>query len=405
MALTEAAVESTVGPGRPKAAPQQAMWVELISSPDQWADHAEAWAALAAEAIEPNVFYEPWMLLPAIPRIGAGRNLRLALVFSPYPTDHHAPPTLCGVFPLEITSRYTGLRHGIPVSTLSLWRHKYCYSCTPLIRNERAAETLEAFFSWLDAGSHGCTLMQFKDITVDGPFHHLLTDFFHKTSKLTFVSDCHTRALFRRAADADTYLRTTLSGRRRKDLRRQSRQLASAGQVEYDVLKPDGNPTAWIKEFLDLEAESWKGKEGYALTASAEDREYFEAIATGAFDRGRLMMLALRLNGRRIACKCNFLAGPGSFAFSIAFDEAYARYSPGKLLEVENIRLAHERPGLEWMDSCAVPFHVMINLMWSDRRTIQTVVVSTGRWAGDLITSALPMLKWLKRTLRRRKIA
>ena len=98
------------------------------------------------------------------------------------------------------------------------------------------------------------------------------------------------------------------------------------------------------------------------------------------------MMLALRLNGRRIACKCNFLAGPGSFAFKIAFDEAYARYSPGKLLEVENIRLAHERPGLEWMDSCADPFN-------------------TGRWAGDLVTSAIPMLKWLSRTLRRRKIA
>jgi hypothetical protein len=114
------------------------------------------------------------------------------------------------------------------------------------------------------------------------------------------------------------------------------------------------------------------------------------------------MMLALSLNGRTIAYKCNFLAGRGSFAFKIAFDEEYARYSPGVLLEYENIRLLHERAGVEWMDSCASPDRMMINQLWPERRTIQTVAVATGKGAGEFFIALIPMLRWISRKVLRR---
>ena len=37
-----------------------------------------AWEELAAAALEPNVFYEHWMLLPALQAFGAGKDLRVA---------------------------------------------------------------------------------------------------------------------------------------------------------------------------------------------------------------------------------------------------------------------------------------------------------------------------------------
>lgn len=121
------------------------------------------------------------------------------------------------------------------------------------------------------------------------------------------------------------------------------------------------------------------------------------------------MMLASRVDGKPIAMKCNFLAGTGSFAFKIAFDESYYHFSPGILLEVENIRRFHAVPDIEWMDSCAVPSQVMINRLWPDRRIIQTVLYSTGKWPGDLAVSAMPMLRWLKRLFanrgRRKRLA
>ena len=117
-------------------------------------------------------------------------------------------------------------------------------------------------------------------------------------------------------------------------------------------------------------------------------------------------MLASRVDGKPVAMKCNFLAGRGSFAFKIAFDESYSHFSPGMLMEIENIRRFHAIPDIEWMDSCAVPSQAMINRLWPGRRIIQTVLVSTGNPPGNLAVSAIPMLRWLKRLFansRRRK--
>jgi hypothetical protein len=114
-------------------------------------------------------------------------------------------------------------------------------------------------------------------------------------------------------------------------------------------------------------------------------------------------MLGLFLEGRPIALKCNFLAPPGSFAFKIAFDENYARYSPGVHLEMANIEQVLAQPGLDWMDSCAIPDHFMINRLWTERRTVQTLLISTGRRFGDLAVSLIPLLRWLKRKLVRPK--
>jgi len=110
----------------------------------------------------------------------------------------------------------------------------------------------------------------------------------------------------------------------------------------------------------------------------------------------------MRLDGRPIAHKCNFLSGPGSFAFKIAFDEKYARHSPGVLLELENIRRLHTQSKIRWMDSCADPSHPMLNRLWPDRRTIQDVVVGAGRPLGDWVVATAPLLRLLNRKLLRR---
>src|SRR5262247_4838541 len=137
--------------------------------------YVPAWEDLAAAAIEPNVFYEPWMLMPAIRAFGAGRRLRFALILATDPARPLGPPLLAGLFPLERQSQYQGLGQKLPFKTLLLWKHKYCYLCTPLIRAGYGREVIAAFFEWLAAGGHGCSLMEFAFIAGDGPFYNLLT--------------------------------------------------------------------------------------------------------------------------------------------------------------------------------------------------------------------------------------
>jgi hypothetical protein len=60
--------------------------------------------------------------------------------------------------------------------------------------------------------------------------------------------------------------------------------------------------------------------------------------------------------------------------FKTAYDESYARFSPGLLLQIENLDML-ERPGLDWMDSCAAENHPMIDNLWTERRDIVRVTV------------------------------
>jgi CelD/BcsL family acetyltransferase involved in cellulose biosynthesis len=368
------------------------MSVVVVRDLEELSRRVGDWEELAAASLEPNAFYEPWMLLPAARAFGEDSELLLALVYAPHPRVESAPPVLYGLFPLERRRRYKGL----PVKTLRLWQHLHCFLCTPLVRAERARECVAAFFDWL--AESGEALMEFNFVAGDGPFHQLLVEEFNARGTLFHPADYFTRALYRPAADAETYLRDARSGRRRKELRRQERRLAERGAVEYVELEPDGDACVWADEFLRLEATGWKGRGGTAMTVSTIERAYFVESAREAHRRGRLMMLGLRVGGRFVALKCNYLAGAGSFAFKIAFDESFASYSPGVLLEVENIRRLHARSGIEWMDSCSAPVN-FINSLWPERRTICTLVAATGKSYGGLVVSLLPLLRWLNRRL------
>src|SRR6185295_2165836 len=110
----------------------------VLDHPATLAGHMAAWNDLAAAALEPNVFYEPWMLLPAIDSFGRGKALRYVLV---YAFEGNDPPLLCGLFPLERGARYNGL----PFPLARLWQHKPCFLGTPLVRQQQPVGARAAF--------------------------------------------------------------------------------------------------------------------------------------------------------------------------------------------------------------------------------------------------------------------
>lgn len=354
------------------------------------------WHDLAAHAAEPNVFYEPWMALPALEAYGHEGRLLFVFVFEE--RDGEAP-LLCGFFPLEDRPRF----RGVPLPVLRMWNYVHCFLGTPLLRAGHERSTLVAFFRWLRQASPKHALFEMPRCSADGPIHRALTEHL-RSSGMPFVSRSWERAVFAPRAGSPDYLRDALSGKKLKEVRRLERRLADHGPVTVDGLgaehaaTPDAEEgsanaaaTAWAEEFLALEAAGWKGRAGTALACRPADREFFRAIVADAHAHGRLQTLALRVAGRPVAMKCNFLAGDGGFAFKIAYDEEYAQLSPGFLLEIETIRRLHRRPEIRWMDSCAVPGHPMADRLWTGRRALQTVLVASGGWAGRLVVPAVAL--------------
>ncbi|MBN8730175.1 MAG: GNAT family N-acetyltransferase [Acidobacteria bacterium] len=358
--------------------------------------YVEALEDLAAHAIEPNVYYEPWMLIPAAKWLGHEGELRFVVALSPG-VDHRAgAPGVIGFFPVETSRHYDRF----PLRTLRLWKHEKCFLCVPLLRAGWEYEALQAFLDWTRARPSGGALIEFDQITTGGPFHRALVEVLARRRQPSLVDEVYVRSVLTRANSCEAFLQQAVSSRHRRDMERKERKLARLGRLEYAALEREEDLAEWVGRFLEIESGGWKGEAGTALTQVPGDAQFFREVIAGAHRRGRLTMLGLRLEGRLIAIKCNLRSGPVGYAFMIAFDDQYSAHSPGLLLEMENIRQVHRDPEVSRMDSCADPGNTMFSRIWNDKMLIQRLIASDGTAFGNLRVASIPLLRCLIRVAR-----
>lgn len=340
---------------------------------------APAWENMASAAIEPNPFYEPWMLLPALELFGVPSGFRLITVWNGGRLD--------AVLPMERRSTFKGL----PLPTLESYRHRHCLLCTPLVRVDGAAETLSALVESLRAD---VSVVGFRYIPGEGPFYRALM----AAGIRCVVLDGYSRPVLRRHTDGEAYINEFVSRKERQELRRRERRLQEQGRLKFVALGRDGDVGRWIDEFLKLEASGWKGKEGSAMICSQANRRFLTETFIAAWQRGRLEMVGIDLDGKPLGRCTGFIAGEGAYAFKPAYDEAFAKFSPGIIAEVARIRNLHELPGVKWMDSFTDANNSVMSRLWRDRLTVRSVAFATSP-AGALALSALPFFQWAKRTV------
>lgn len=375
------------------------MRVKVIADWRELEGYLPDWADLAENALEPNVFYESWMLLPALSAWGTRRDTLFVLIFANPGPGEYSHSTLCGLFPLERKSRYRGL----PVKTLTSFWFRHCFLGTPLVRRYHANETMSAFLDWVAAES-GVSLVEFHRAGAWDAFGEMLEQQIAECRLAVFREEQYSRALFRVAPGEDRYNPPKVSAKGRREFRRRQQRLAEHGVLEYRELGPDDDLDLWLDQFLKLEASGWKGQQGTALKCSDEDRRFFLEVCHQAFRRGRLFLTAITLNGSPLAMQCNYMAHDGCFAFKTCFDERYEHYSPGSLMLFESVSHLSAKRGLYWMDSCSSPASAIANRLCSERKEIQSTIISAGDLAGKAIVWALPGLREIKKKLTGRKL-
>jgi len=75
----------------------------------------------------------------------------------------------------------------------------------------------------------------------------------------------------------------------------------------------------------------------------------------------------LLIDGRPIAATIVLRSGRSAWFWKIAYDEAFARFSPGVMLSVEVTSELAEDTRLARTDSCAAANHPMIDHLWRER--------------------------------------
>jgi CelD/BcsL family acetyltransferase involved in cellulose biosynthesis len=382
---------ATEEPAPVLAAPRR-FTVELV---ERWQDlqaETEAWDELAARAVEPNPFYAPAAVLAALRHLAPAGQPAFLVVRGHDSDTSEFGGAWCGFFPFMRFARYRGLW----LPNLRLLTHDYCFLRVPLVRADCVADVLRHAFAWL--AQSGCALVELADQIGDGVYADALAAQLRASGGHAWLLSSHARAFLRRAPTSETYLRQAISGSKLKELRRQERRLREKGELRFESVPANGDVDLAIDEFLALERGGWKGAQGTAMACRPADSAFFRELLRHAWRADQLRIIALRLDGRAVAMKCNFLAPPGSFAFKIAYAEELAAYSPGVLLELENIRRIHTEAWAEWMDSCAAPGHPMIERLWKERRAIHSWVLPQGL-RGRTATVTLSLLQRARRTI------
>ena len=327
-------------------------------------DLAAAWDRLADEASEPNPFAERWCLQSALHLLDPERRARLVLV-----RDGSGGPVI-GVMPLASAAHYGRL----PLRHVTGWGHPNHFLGSPLVRAGFESLFWSVLLGWCDAAPWARTLVHVPRLTEDGPLHRALVDVARVRGGEARVVHCEERALLESNLMPEEYWDGAVRAKKRKELRRQANRLAEQDMVRFRRWHAGEAIDPWIDSFLDLEARGWKGRAGSALASHSDTQAWFRAILTGAGEAGRLDMRALDLGDRPLAMLINFLCPPGGFSFKTAFDEEYARFSPGVLLQQANLDLLNDAR-IDWVDSCAAPDHPMIDSVWRERRALVWVNV------------------------------
>ncbi|HEY9091044.1 GNAT family N-acetyltransferase [Parasphingorhabdus sp.] len=353
-----------------------------------------AWQKLARNASEPNIFYEHWMLGPALKHFSVHPELCLFLFWAGAPCKSD----LLGLLPVGPTWQLGRW----PVPFVQNWGHHNSFLGTPLVRSGFENQFWTALLNTLDAKKWP-GFLHIRGLTVGGSLDRALRSVCARQKRRCDLVHSVARALLESDLDAEAYFAETVRSKKRKELRRQAKRLSEIGEVKYSCHRDSTGLTLWIDEFLKLERESWKGQEGSALDCSGDTSSFFREALAGAAACGQLERHDLRLDGKPLAMLVNFLSPPGSFSFKTAFDDAYSRFSPGVLLQLENLKILSQ-PDIDWMDSCAAQDHPMIDGLWSGRRHIGRFSIELKGMSRTALFRTLRLGEDLMARIKRREI-
>jgi CelD/BcsL family acetyltransferase involved in cellulose biosynthesis len=325
---------------------------------------APQWRELAARALEPNVFYEPAFALAAAPVFGADTGA--ILIWS-----GGKKRRLLGFFPARIERR----RYGINLPVLVGWTHPYAPLGLPLVEREAAEPVIGKFLSHLagEPALPGLVLLPY--LPDDGPFAGALDAILRRAQMPAAAFGRHQRAQLAPAGERSQYLDNAMSRHQRKELRRQWRRLAETGAIAIIIATEPSAIDCALEDFFRLEAQGWKGKAGTAAAADEKVQRFVRNTLFKLAAEQKVSINRLLVDGRAIAATIALRSGRSAWFWKVAYDENFARFSPGVMLSVELTGDLLGDPNVLRADSCATADHPMIDHLWRERLSLSNRLI------------------------------
>ena len=322
---------------------------------------------LSNRAIEQNVFFTGRFLAPAMPRL-EDRVIRLAVIRDQ--SEQRSRIRFLMPFSIEKPG------FSIGATIIRAWSNPFGPLGTPLLDAEDAAETISNLYEALAAPSAGLPpVLVFPDIRLNGKFAQLARAVAIGENLPLTVTDTFSRPMLESLLDGPTYLREAVSPQRLRELKRQWNNLAKQGSLAYNVARRPDEIRLRMEEFLVLEASGWKGRERSAMIMDRFRAAFAREAVNNLAEADSVRIHTLDLDGKAIATIVVLLMAGEAYAWKTAYDERYAKYSPGKLLVAELTEWHLDDANIIRSDSCAVPDHPVMSRLWQEREEMGTLVI------------------------------
>lgn len=301
------------------------------------------WKILSDNALQPAGYNAPELILPLLANLG-----RVKLI-----TVRHGPDLLLA-FPATNERLLT-----------RTWDTHLTASGLPHVSGELAESAIQAL---VNAQNKPLLL---KAIPTEGKFFDILK----RQSAHFEIIDKWQRAALRPSGIFGDWFHGNFDPKRRKELKRLRNRLSEQGTLTLETLKTGVDVKPFLEDLLALESAGWKGKKGTAIASKTNRAQAMHQAINALHKSGKLRFWSLKFNARAIASLYAIVEGDQAWLGKIAYDESFAKYSPGVQIILHCTESFFSEPHIKLVDSSAIPRHPMIDRIWRDRIEMASVII------------------------------
>jgi len=122
-----------------------------------------------------------------------------------------------------------------------------------------------------------------------------------------------------------------------KELNRGERKLKDIGDVSFEEIQRGDVSNSILEEAYNIEFQSWKGKNGTAISCNENTQRFYTEFAKVAAQNGWLRLYFLKVNDIRIAFMYNVRYRGIECSMKIGYKNEYSTCSPGNILQKYNL--------------------------------------------------------------------
>ncbi len=331
-----------------------------------------AWRELAAHSLESNPLFGPDCVIPAATHLPHGERINLVVA--------EEGGRYFGAFPLLRQGRndadvtpVAGLRRRVLTTNVRRFR----FSGTPLLHRDRPDEAARTIFEHLrDTRNLTQAGVVFMDSLVhDGEAYAALQGALATCGVRTATYHQWHRPIVRRRSEEE--IDHFNSQRTNRRFARQRRGLEGLLEAPL-VLRDRSDDPGALEDFLTMESAGYKGREGIDLRSHPGEAEWLVEMCRRLRESGDLCVVSLNGGDQSVAMEVLIRAGDGWLELFTTYDEAFAKFSPGILLQRELFKFVFAHFDADWMDSCTYEGNTTMEFLYPDRLNLVATLVVTG---------------------------